>query len=250
MKKIKELKILLLQIRDQESVRREEHESFCRYSGLEPEQVDVLNVFDEPHFSPERAAPYDAVLVGGASEANVMQPERYPFVMDCQRLLVFCLERDIPVFASCFGFQLAVLALGGEIVHQETDFEMGTIPIEVSECAVEDPLFRDTPQNFMAVSVHQQKATTIPVSCELLAFTSECVHAFRVKGKPFWAFQFHPEVDKRVLVERLTFYRDKYTANRDHLNQVLAKAVETPESNRLLHKFIRRVLLNATNEVC
>ncbi len=233
----------MLQIRDQEQVRKEELESFALYSGLKEARFDVLNVFDTPSFTPDVVEGYDALFVGGASEANVLMPDRYPFVGCATQLLNWCVRKEIPVFASCFGFQLAVLALGGEIEHQEEDFEMGTLPIQLSEGAAHDPLFHDTPNHFMAVSVHQQKATELPENCQLLAFTSQCIHAFRVINKPFWAFQFHPEVDRRTLVERLTFYREKYTSGTDHLDRVLSAAKETPESNDLLRKFVDRVLL-------
>ena len=57
------------------------------------------------------------------------------------------------------------------------------------------------------------------------------------------AFQFHPEVDRATLVERLTLFKDEYTEGDDHLQQVLDAAHETPESNRLLTKFVDRVVL-------
>ncbi len=238
-----QLKLLLLQIRSGTQVRQEELQSFAQYCGLALEQIDVLNVFDRPQFPVDVADSYDALLVGGASEANVLQPERYPFVEDCQKLLTHCAEQAKPVFASCFGFQLAVLALGGEILHRESGFEMGTVPISLCYSAATDPLLQDTPNPFYAVSVHKQYARQLPPGCELLAETEQCVHIFRVKGRPFWAFQFHPEVDKRVLIERLTFYKDKYTDGDDQLDQVLRSAQETPQSNALMGKFVERILL-------
>ncbi len=237
------LKVLLLQIRDGAQVRREELESFAQYSGLHPRQIDVLNVFDTPQVPADAFAGYDALFVGGASEANVLQPDQYPFVNSCLRLLSACIAQNIPVFASCFGFQLAVLALGGEIKHRETGFEMGTLPISVSLSATGDPLFGHLSEPFYAVSVHKQYADLLPEQCQVLAYTHQCIHAFRVFNKPFWAFQFHPEVDRRVLVERLTFYQQNYTEGADHLKQVLDAAVETPLSNALLARFVDRVLL-------
>jgi GMP synthase (glutamine-hydrolysing) len=44
-------------------------------------------------------------------------------------------------------------------------------------------------------------------------------------------------------VERLTHYRDHYTEDSAHLEQVLATAQETPESNGLMRKFVDRILL-------
>ena len=118
LKKPDQLKILLLQIRDSAQVRQEEHQSFAEYCGVTLDQIDILNVFDTPEFSLTVVDGYDALFVGGASEANVLKPELYPFVEQCQQLLRHCAENGKPVFASCFGFQLAVLALGGEILHR------------------------------------------------------------------------------------------------------------------------------------
>lgn len=238
-----ELKILLLQIRETEQVKREELESFARYSKLAVEQFDVLNVFDQPEFGPDVACGYDALFVGGASEANVMQPETYTFVPFAERLLLQCIEEDIPVFASCFGFQLAAQALGREIIDDKDNYEMGTIPISLTEHAASDLVFHGVSDDFLAVSVHQQKALSAPDGCIELAYTEICCHAFKVKDKPFWAFQFHPEVDRGILVERLTYYKEKYTDGDGHLAQVLENAQETPESNHLIGAFVDRVLL-------
>jgi len=241
-----ELRLLLLQIRDSAQVRKEEHASFAAYCGLQPEQIQVLNVFDTPKFGGDVLNGFDALLVGGASEASVMEPERYPFVESCIRLMKFSINHDIPVFGSCFGFQLAVLALGGRIVRDKADYEMGTPPISVTPAAATDPLFADVPDGFRAVSVHKERAPELPSSCDLLAYTDSCPHAFRVRGKNFWAFQFHPEVDRATLNERLTHYKDQYTDGDDQLQSVLDAIEETPESNRLMRTFIERVLLDAT----
>lgn len=239
-----QLKTLLIQIRDNPEVREEEHNSFCEFSGLRPDQIEIFNVFDQPHFPGTIVDGYDGVFVGGASEASVLEPEQFPFVDNSIELMRYCIDHTIPVFASCFGFQLAALALHREIVSDKTGFEMGTIPIKLSDAAKHDPLYRDTPNPFMAVSVHREKAITTPDNCIELAYTDVCSHSFKVKDKPFWAFQFHPEVDKKILVERLTVFKSKYTDGDDHLNEVLDNAVETPESNHLLRKFVDRVLLD------
>jgi GMP synthase (glutamine-hydrolysing) len=240
-----DLRILLLQIRDEPRVRREEHASFASQALLEPEQIDVLNVFDSPHFPAAAAADYDALFVGGASEASVLEPETYDFVPYCCDLLRHARERAQPVFASCFGFQLAVIAFGGSIVRDDSDFEMGTLPIRLAERARRDPILRDTPDGFLAVSVHRERAVAAPEGCVTLAYTDACCHVFRVSRRPFWAFQFHPEVDRATLVERLTVFKEKYTESDEELKRVLDAASETPESNRLVTKFVDRVLLAA-----
>jgi GMP synthase (glutamine-hydrolysing) len=231
-----------MQIRHDPRVRQEEYESFVRYCCVEPEQIDILNVFDTPEFGPEVLSGYDALLVGGASEASVLEPERYPAVPACIRLLGHCIDADFPVFASCFGFQLAVLALDGEISRDEKDYEMGSLPISLRPAAADDLLFSDVPDGFRAISVHRERSVHCPPGTTELAYTQACCHAFKVNGKRFWACQFHPEVDRATLVSRLTIYKAAYTDGDDHLDQVLSSAQETPESNDLMRKFVDRVL--------
>ncbi|MBE1300612.1 MAG: type 1 glutamine amidotransferase [Alteromonadaceae bacterium] len=239
------LKFLLVQIRDLEQVRLEELQSFAQFSDISLNNIDVLNVFDTPQFDAQIVEKYDAVFVGGASEASVLEPENYPFLNDAVNLLQHCLKIEKPVFASCFGFQLAVVALGGEIVRDERDFEIGTLPISLTPEAAQDPILKHAPNPFLAVSVHRERAPTLPDNCTLLAYTDACPHAFKVDGKPFWGFQFHPEVDKKVLVERLTVFSEKYTENSEHLKRVLTNAQETPESNDLPRMFVDFLLEQA-----
>lgn len=237
------LRILLMQIRDEWRTRTEEHLSFARYAGLEPTQIDILNLFDTPAFDESVLEGYDALFVGGSSEASVLEPQRYPFVVPAQALLRHCIDSRFPVFASCFGHQLAVMALGGAVVRDESGFEMGSIPIYLRPAAADDLLYRDVTDGFLAVSVHRERNTEVPSGCVELAYTECCCHALKVIGAPFWTTQFHPEVDKQVLIDRLTVFKEKYTDGDGHLQQVLDAADETPESNNLLRKFVERVLL-------
>lgn len=243
MKNRADLRILLMQIRNEPQTRKEELKSFAQYAGLDVEQFDILNLFDTPDFDFAQVNGYDALFVGGSSEASVLEPEKYPFVIPAQGMMRYCIDNKIPVFASCFGHQLAVRALGGEIVRDARDFEMGTLAVRLTAAASHDPIYRDTPDGFLAVSVHRERNNIAPDCCEVLAYSDACTHSFKVKGAPFWTTQFHPEVSKAILVERLTLYKEKYTEGDDQLQQVLDNAEETPESNDLLRKFVDRVLI-------
>ena len=239
----KDLKILLLQIRDNHNVRIEEHKSFANFSKLGLHQIEILNVFDTPSFKTNLLDSFDALYVGGASEASVLEPEKYPFINNCIELLRYAAEISKPTFASCFGFQLAVLAFGGIILNKEKDYEMGTVKISLTDKAQSDSVYQGIKDRFPAVSVHRQYASEIPEPLETLAYTGQCIHSFKYRNKPLWAFQFHPEVDRDTLVKRLTIFSRHYTANAEHLKEVLGSAVETPESNILLGNFVERVLL-------
>ena len=239
----KDLKILLLQIRDDANVRKEELESFAKYSELDLDQFEVLNVFDKPKFSSEELNGFDALYVGGASEANVLEPKKYEFVNDCIKLIKYAGDNSIPTFASCFGFQLAVLAFGGTILSKDSDYEMGSIPIRLTNLAEIDPVFKGTKDNFNALSIHRQYAIELPSNLDLLAYTDQCLHSFKLRNKPLWAFQFHPEVDRATVFKRLAIYKEEYTNSEDEFQSVLDSLVETPESHNLMLNFVNRVLL-------
>jgi GMP synthase (glutamine-hydrolysing) len=240
---IEGLNILLLQIRDTETVRAEEHQSFANYAGVDKSQITILNVFDTPSFEVDVIDGFDTLFIGGASEASVLEPENYPFIESSIELIKKVIENNVPTFASCFGFQLAVLALGGKVTRDTDNYEMGTLPIQLTELAKSDDVYQGTQSGFFAVSVHQEKASELPPRSELLAYTKECVHSFKVIGSPFWAFQFHPELDKAKLIGRLSVYKEKYTSDLEHYNKIINDLQETPESNNLLKNFVQRVLL-------
>lgn len=242
MKSRDQLRVLLIQIREEKDIAKEELDCFAKYSDLNTSQFTCLDVFAMPDFPPELATDYDAVFVGGASGTTVRDPDTYPFVPHCANLLIYCMEKEIPVFASCFGFQLAVIALGGEIVKDEINYEMGTIPVTLTAAAATDPLMCSMPNPFIGICVHKEKADWLPEGCTLLAKTDLCCHAFRITGKPFWAFQFHPEVDKEILRTRLGAYRTMYTDNDDHYQKIIDECLETPEANDLCRVFVDHLL--------
>jgi GMP synthase (glutamine-hydrolysing) len=240
-KKRSELKFKLLQIRDDAGVRKEEAETFCKYAGVEIDQLEVHNVFDNPNFNESILEGFDALFIGGASEASVLEPEKYTFLEDSFELVRQCIQKEFPVFASCFGFQLAIIALGGTITRNAEDFEMGTLPISLTEKAKEDPIYQDVEDPFYAVSVHQESAHELPKNCISLAFTQVCQHSFRVDSKPFWAFQFHPELDRPTLVDRLGVFQQKYTQDAEHYQSIIQGLHETPDANKLVSNFVEYV---------
>ncbi len=241
-----QLKILLVQIRDDEVTRLEEFDEFVRFSQLEPEQIAVLDVFKTPDFDPTCVDAYDALFVGGSSDASVTQPEIYPFIKPTEQLLLYCLQESMPVFASCYGFQAAVEALGGKVIVDKENMEMGTYPIWLTEAAKDDVLLHDVPDGFWAISGHKERALVMPEEATLLAYSDRCpYHAFKIQGKPFYGFQFHPEVDAPDLVARITRYQARYLKDADHLNEVLRDLQDTTISNQLITKFVDRILMPA-----
>ncbi|BAC08200.1 type 1 glutamine amidotransferase [Thermosynechococcus vestitus] len=245
---MKSLRILLLQARGDRVTQQEELAEFIRLSGLAAEQFTVLNGFACDDFTADCIQGFDALFIGGSSDATVLKPDRYRFVPPAMDLILACIEQEIPVLASCFGFQLAVQALGAQVIVDREAMEMGTYPLYLTPAGVTDPLFAGFPNPFLAISGHQERALTLPAGATLLAYSELCpYHAFRLEGKPFYAFQFHPEVDDRDLLARIRRYCDRYQLSTADLEQLKQTARPTPYANQLIRRFVAVVLGQRVN---
>ncbi len=243
-KKREQLQVLLLQIRDDDITLAEEFAEFVHFSGLEPSQIHQLDAFRTPEFTPQIIDNYDALFVGGSSDASVLYPEKYPFDAPAKLLIQHCYEQNIPVFASSFGFQIAVEQLGGKVILDRDNMEVGFFPIKLLPAAAEDILLHDCPEEFWSVSGHQERAKYLPTDAIALAQSDTCpYHIFKMKDKPFYGFQFHPEVDRHDLIARITRYQDRYLDSDGELQKLISSAIhDTPHANNLLLKFVDRIL--------
>jgi len=236
------VRVLLLQIREDQFTREEELAEFIRYSGLPAASFGVLDAFQDP-ITPDALVGWDVLFIGGSSDASVRLPERYPFVKDMQALLRHCLAIRFPVLASCFGFQVAVVALGGQVILDEAQMELGTFPVQLTAAAQHDPLLWDAPSVFPVMCGHKERVAVLPPQCVLLASSERCIYqAFRVGDQPFYGFQFHPELDRPDLQARLRRYATRYRADAEALEGIVAHIEDTPMANSLIRKFLERIV--------
>ncbi|WP_345537470.1 glutamine amidotransferase [Variovorax defluvii] len=111
-----------------------------------------------------------------------------------------------PLLGICFGHQLLAHALGGEAGDHPGGPEIGTVGVDLTPQATDDPLLRGLPAHFPAQVVHWQSALRLPPDAVHLAGNDFEPHqAFRV-GPRAWGLQFHPEFDDTVMrdyIERM-----------------------------------------------
>jgi GMP synthase (glutamine-hydrolysing) len=201
---------LLLQSRDPgDAMRAHEVACFARALGEGPGGIRVLDVLERaPTADDVQAA--RGVLMGGSGDYSCLDP--HPWIArfrDALRDVV--VPSGVPTFASCFGFQVLTLALGGEMVRDPEHREVGTVDVDRLPAADGDPLFSDLPPRFAAQAGHNDRATRAPAGTDVLASSPLCpVNAFRVRGRPVWATQFHPELDAPDVGVRYLAYLAKY----------------------------------------
>ncbi len=139
---------------------------------------------------PRSIGEYDAVLVFGGDQ-NVGQERKHPWLWIEYEVLRELVERRVPLFGVCLGAQTLARATGAW-VGPSPEPERGFFPVELTEAAREDPVFRRLPRRFDAFQGHAY-AFEVPPGAVELARSRVCPQAIRV-GECAWGVQFHPEV--------------------------------------------------------
>ena len=237
---------LLMQSRDPlDPMRGHEVECFADTLGVALSDVHVVDMMDRTPTKKELSVAR-GVLMGGSGDYSVLDP--HPWV---GRMVTYVrdvlLPSGVPTFASCFGLQVATLALGGAMVKDPERRELGTIELRLTEAGRADPIFGALPDPFLAQAGHNDRAVDLPPGADLLATTERCpVNAFRVHGKPFWATQFHPELDQVTVAYRHLGYLHKYRpvglADDAPITQdpFLKTLKPSPDATALLRRFVEK----------
>lgn len=179
------------------------------------------------------------LFFGGSGAYSVL--DQHVWLLDTLDKLVVTVDRKIPAWASCFGFQGLALALGGEVNNDDARTELGAFDVDLTDLGTTDPLFGHLPRTFPVQLGHHDHVDRLPSGVSLLVRGRKIQNqAFKVDGAPFWASQFHPELRKATTIERWNYYRALY-ANADkaaEIDAMMHAAPDTPESQTVLHKFV------------
>ena len=236
------IRFLLLQIRNADDpVRLQEVDSFAWALSCDSEQVTAWDLLSG---GPDRRtlAKYDVVLIGGSGDYSVVSDE--PWLAAALEVMREICRESKPTFASCWGFQAMACALGGHVVHDLARAEIGTHTLQTTEAGGQDPLFGPLGGEFRGQMGHEDRVDRLPEGAVLLATSSQVENqAYRFVDKPIYCTQFHPELNRRALLERLL----QYPAYIERIAGVSAdrfeKMVEeAPETEGLLKRFVQLVL--------
>ena len=129
--------------------------------------------------------PKGVILSGGP--ASVLD-EGSPYLPD------FVMEMGVPIFGICYGQQLLMQALGGQ-VSKSDEQEFGRAALSIDQaCALFDGVWQtgDAPDVWMS---HGDKVTSLAPGFEVLATSQGAPYAFVAdEARSIFACQFHPEV--------------------------------------------------------
>jgi GMP synthase (glutamine-hydrolysing) len=203
-------RFLLMQSRDAlDPMREHEVECFAQSLSIAKQGISVVDMQQRVP-TPQELTSCRAVLMGGSGDYSSLDP--FPWI---RRMIGYVrdvlIPSGVPTFASCFGLQITTIALGGEMMRDPANREVGSIDLTTTPAAATDPLFAPIPSPFVGQAGHTDRAVALPPGATLLASSEKCpVNAFRVEGKPYWCTQFHPELDPDAVAKRYMTYMEKY----------------------------------------
>ena len=132
-------------------------------------------------------------------------------------------------------------ALGGEVVTDMGRAELGMVEVRLTEAGMQDQVFGPLGSTFLVPMGHQDCVMRLPEQAVLLASSAKVENqAFTFPGKPIYCTQFHPELNRASLIERLRAY-PKYvrTITGDSVEAFAEKCGESVGSDRLLVAYLR-----------
>lgn len=233
----------LLQARDAgDPVIKEERAAFASRLGVRLEQVVLHDCINQSTSADIVTEGVDAVLVGGSGEYSVYDGE--PWLQIFKETLGELAERQFPTFASCFGFQALVEALGGEVGLDSDGAEVGTYALRLTEAAKSDPLFGQLPAHFLAQEGHKDRAMRLPDQVVNLASSDRCPYqAIRIGPGPVYATQFHPELTGTANRARFQRYLKVYSKvfGDDRATEMLEGFKDSPATEDLLARFAEMI---------
>ncbi len=232
---------LLLQVRNADDpMRTQEVDCFARALGCAAQQIRVFDLLSGVP-TPEQLDQVDVVLLGGSGDYSVA--EGGDWILPALEAMRELCDLNKPTFASCWGHQAMARALGGEVVTDMQRAELGTVEVHLTQAGREDPIFGQLPHRFFAPMGHQDCVTRLPPGAVCLASSERTENqAFRIEGKPIYCTQFHPELNRTALIERLYAYPQYVQSiSGDPIDSFVEQFKETPETDQLLSRFMKHL---------
>lgn len=239
-------KILILQFRTDESL---DHERLCffRHLDLEPAQIEFVRVFGGDHtmadivqmvkedVRPLIIAGSGQYYVAKENDTAAMQRDVDELKEVFYPLLRYLLDvRDRAILGICFGHQMLSDCFGS-LVYDTQQAETGVLPVTLNNDGRTSPLFEGVSDTFNCVLGHHDSTNRVPLGTTVLASSDRCAVQALDFGDNIYTVQFHPELDRFDLAERLMLYAH-YA---DHSSEDSIADARVTDAPKILNNFLR-----------
>lgn len=131
---------------------------------------------------------YSHFIISG-SEASVLERECWFEVLSS--LIQKFVNANKPILGICFGHQfLAQFFCGKGVVRKAIQPELGWVDLT---CEKNDTLFLGI-ESLKSFVLHYDEVVDLDDRFDVIAHSHRCsIHAFRMRDRPVWGIQFHPD---------------------------------------------------------
>ena len=231
----------LLQVRNRDDPMREhEREAFARVLETTLEEIQIFDLLSreaDDHLFAET----DMFLLGGSGHYSAAgKGEWLERALDTLRTVH---QSGTPTFASCWGFQAMARAMGGQVIKDLSRAEVGTHELFLTDAGREDPVFGPLGDMFLGQMGHEDRVVELPPNATLLA-SSPLVEnqAYRFNDRPIYCTQFHPELCRDDLMDRVKTYPEYIVRIAKMPSDEFCDTIqETRESEGVLKRFVAMI---------
>jgi GMP synthase (glutamine-hydrolysing) len=149
-----------------------------KYLGVETKII--------PNTTPFEDLRVDALVLSGGSPHVAVEADRMGKNGE------YLDKAGFPILGICAGMHFMCNHYGGATEAAKLP-EFGKTTLIVDD---ENDIFRGLPKQFTVWESHNDEVTKVPELFDILAHSDNCpVEAIKMKGKPIYGLQFHPEVE-------------------------------------------------------
>ncbi len=180
------------------------------------------------------------VLISLGGPQSPLAYTKYPYLKDERDLIKTAIHANKYVVGFCLGAQLIGEALG-EKTEKSPHKEVGMFPVDLTESATVDPIFKDFPNTFVALHWHNDMPG-IPKDAKVIAISAGCPRQIIRINKKVYAFQCHLEplyngIEKMCMADPTMLGPSEYTQTPTEM-----LAADHMTMNQLAWKFFDRWL--------
>jgi GMP synthase (glutamine-hydrolysing) len=178
------------------------------------------------------------VIITGS---HAMVTESLPWSIRLEKWIPSLLNAKIPLLGVCYGHQLLVKSMGGEVGFHPDGKEIGTVEIKLKPEYINDALFQSLPQRFNVHVSHSQTVLRMPPGAVSLAANAHDPNQAIRLGDSAWGVQFHPEYDASIMQSYIREQARELNSKGQNVSELLHNVKETPYSAQILRNFTQIV---------